>query len=132
MPPRETVDKAREPFQPAPGSRTLEAPQQHHHGGVTMGFVQIVDFHAADLDSIRALEERWDAETKGQRTARRALLGQDRADPSHLVNVVFFDSYESAMENSALPSTQAMAGEMQKLAGGAPTFLDLEVIDDRS
>ncbi len=95
-----------------------------------MGFVQIVDYHASDLDAIRAVEARWDEETRGERTARRTFLCQDRADPSHLVNVVFFDSYESAMENSELPKTQELAGEMRRAAQGDPTFLDLEVIDE--
>jgi hypothetical protein len=65
-----------------------------------MGFVQIIDYHASDLDAIRAVEARWDDETKGERTARRSILCQDRT------------------------------GEMQKLSDGAPQFLDLEVIDD--
>lgn len=97
-----------------------------------MGFVQIVDFHSSDLDAIRAVEARWDAQTEGVRTARRSVLCQDRADPSHLVNVVFFDSYESAMQNSAMPKTQELSSEMRKLSDGDPTFIDLEVIDDIS
>lgn len=95
-----------------------------------MAFVQIIDFHSSDPDGIRAMEHRWDSETEGARTARRSVLCQDRADPTHLVNVVFFDSYESAMQNSNLPATQELAAEMSRLAHGTPKFLDLEVIDD--
>ena len=44
--------------------------------------------------------------------------------------VVFFDSYESAMENSNLPETAEFAEKQMTLLEGPPTFLDLDVIDD--
>jgi hypothetical protein len=43
---------------------------------------------------------------------------------------VFFDSYESAMENSANPVTGEYAAKMAALADGDPTFLNLEVLED--
>ncbi len=46
--------------------------------------------------------------------------------------IVFFDSYESAMENSNLPETQAFAESLAALLDGPPTFLDLDVVEDRS
>ena len=46
--------------------------------------------------------------------------------------MVFFDSYESAMENSALPETGDFATRMMALCDRPPVFHDLEVIDDRA
>jgi hypothetical protein len=46
--------------------------------------------------------------------------------------LVFFDSYESAMENSALPETQASAQKWLAASDGAPVFHDLDVLQDRS
>ena len=41
---------------------------------------------------------------------------------------MFFDSYESAMENSALPETQATAEQYSKMSDGPPVFYDLDVL----
>ena len=59
------------------------------------------------------------------------MLCQDRDDPGRFVNVVFFDSYESAMQNSELPVTQEFSQRMMALADGPPTFRNLDVLDDR-
>ena len=48
------------------------------------------------------------------------------------VLVVFFDSYESAMENSNLPETAAFAEQQRPLLEGPPTFYDLDVVEDRT
>jgi hypothetical protein len=48
------------------------------------------------------------------------------------VAVVCFDSYESAMENSALPETQAVAEQYSKMSDGPPVFYDLDVLEDRA
>jgi hypothetical protein len=45
---------------------------------------------------------------------------------------VFFDSYESAMENSNRPETQAAAAKYMELSDGQPVFYDLDVIEDRT
>ena len=57
---------------------------------------------------------------------------QDRAQPGHTFVIVFFDSYESAMENSELPETQELARGMGELVDGSVRFFDLDVLDDRS
>ena len=46
--------------------------------------------------------------------------------------IVFFDSYESAMENSSLPETDEFSRKMAELLDGPPTFYNLEVVDDKS
>jgi len=81
------------------------------------------------MESVAA---RWEEATAGKRTAGRRILCRDRAASNRYFNVVFFDSYESAMQNSTLPETQRFSQEMMSLADGAPTFYDLDIIDDRS
>jgi hypothetical protein len=96
-----------------------------------MGFVQIIEFRTSDPEALRKLGEEWEAATEGKRTATKAVFAQDRNDPSRQFNIVFFDSYESAMENSNLPETQAMAEKLMAHMDGQPTFYDLDVIDER-
>ena len=95
-----------------------------------MSFIQIIDFHTTDLESIKKSHEKWLAATEGKRTIRRDIVARDRNDPNHYVVLAFFDSYESAMENSALPETQASAEEFAAAATGGMSFLDLDIVID--
>jgi quinol monooxygenase YgiN len=97
-----------------------------------VAFIQIIDARTTKIDELRRLDDEWQRATEGKRTARRSILGRDRNDPGRYVLIVFFDSYESAMENSNLPETQRMAAEMATVIDGPPTYLDLEVVEDRS
>jgi hypothetical protein len=96
-----------------------------------MSFVQIVEFRTSDLGAIQRADEEWRQATEGKRTVRREVLAADRNEPGHYFALVFFDSHESAMENSALPETQAAAEKWLAASDGAPVFHDLDVLEDR-
>ncbi|GAA4783120.1 ester cyclase [Streptomyces sanyensis] len=93
-----------------------------------MKFVQIIDYRTADFDSMNALMDRWVEQTKGKRTASHAVIGRDRSEADHYLDIVEFDSYQEAMENSQLPETDAMFREMVALCEGMPSFTDLDVV----
>jgi len=97
-----------------------------------MAFIQIIQFHTADMERARQVDDDWWRATEGKRTVRREVIARDRSDPDHYLAVVFFDSYESAMENSALPETQAAAEQYARLSDGPPVFYDLDIVEDRS
>jgi hypothetical protein len=98
----------------------------------SMEFIQIIEVKTSRLDEMRALDDEWEKATEGRRTARRSIVTTDRNDPGLVRIIVFFDSYDSAMENSKLPETEEFAAKWAELSDGPPTFLDLDVIDDRS
>ena len=95
-----------------------------------MTFIQIVSFHCRDLAGLRDIEDEWLRATEGRRTLRHETVLVDRDDPTHVVTINEFDSYESAMENSTLPETEAMAGRVAPLVIGEPTYLNLDVLQD--
>lgn len=97
-----------------------------------MEFVQLIEFTTSKIEEIQELDRQWEKATEGRRTARRSIIARDRNDPSRHVVIVFFDSYESAMLNSALPETQEFAQQQGELLDGPMTFHDLDVIDDRA
>jgi hypothetical protein len=97
-----------------------------------MAFMQIIEFRASDVDGARQVDEDWWRATEGKRTVRREVVARDRSDPGRYFAVVFFDSYESAMENSGLPETQAAAEQYAKMSDGPPVFHDLDVLEDRA
>ena len=94
-----------------------------------MAFIQIVELTTDDYDKVRKIDEQWVAATEGKRTARRQIVGRDRNNPDRYLAIVFFDSYESAMANSALPETAEFAGRYGT-ATKSVAFHDLDVVSD--
>lgn len=95
-----------------------------------MAFVQIIDFHTDKIDEGRQHVADYIAKTEGRRTVTRSVLCQDRDDPTHFVNLVFFPSYEAAMENSNMPETGELSAKLGELSIGETTFLNLDVLQD--
>lgn len=97
-----------------------------------MTFVQIIEMRTTRYEEIEALRQEWEAATEGSRTVRRSIVTRDRNDPERHLVLAFFDSYESAMANSALPETGEFAKRMSELVQGEPRFADLDVLEDRA
>jgi hypothetical protein len=97
-----------------------------------MAFVQIIEMRTKNYEQLQALGDEFFAATEGKRTVRRSLVTRDRSDADRYLILAFFDSYESAMENSNLPETAAFAEKQLALLDGPPTFYDLDVIEDRA
>ncbi|QDW28660.1 hypothetical protein FFF93_001810 [Arthrobacter sp. KBS0702] len=90
-------------------------------------FVQIIEFQSSRIDEIEALgrPSRTDGDTAP--TFRRILNTADRDRPGTYLTIVEFDSYESAMENSARPETSDFAARMAALCDSPPVFRNLDV-----
>ena len=96
-----------------------------------MTFVQAIELRTDRPDDLMALDREWEQATEGKRTSRRSIVARDRNDANRYLGLAFFDSYESAMENSKLPETQAFAERYAAAVDGPITYHDLDVIDDR-
>src|ERR1700733_6636939 len=96
-----------------------------------MGFVQIIEYRTSKAAEMQAVADEWEKATEGKRKAGRRVLCQDRDNPGRYFTVVFFDSYEAAMENSALPEPDSLSKKMMNFADGPPTFYNLDVVDDK-
>lgn len=96
-----------------------------------MSFVQIIDCQTNRLDDLNRLMDRWVEQTRGKRTATHSIVGRDRADSNHVVEIVEFPSYEDAMRNSQLPETDQTFREMTQLCEQPPRFIDLDVVRDQ-
>jgi hypothetical protein len=81
---------------------------------------------------LTALEDEWRKASEGKRTLRRAITTHDRNDPNRYLVLAFFDSYESAMENSNLPETTEFGQKQAALLDSPMVFTDLDVIDDQT
>src|SRR5436853_6918373 len=97
-----------------------------------MSFVQVIDCRTDRYPELKALDAEWEASVAGQHRVRRQIVARDRNDPRHHVMFVFFDSAEDAAYNSELPGTQEGAGKWAALMDGPPTFLDLDILEERT
>jgi hypothetical protein len=97
-----------------------------------MSFIQIIDARTKNFDEISALDAEYEKSVAGRSTFRRSIACRDRNDPERYFILVFFDSYEDAMQNSTLPETQALAEKMMGLVEAPPNFYDLDIIEDKS
>ncbi|BBC35983.1 uncharacterized protein SGFS_072770 [Streptomyces graminofaciens] len=95
-----------------------------------MTFVQLIDCKTSRFDEMNQLMDTWVERTKGKRTATHSVIGKDRSDSSHIIEIVEFPSYEEAMRNSNLPETDQIFREMVALCDEMPTFTDLDVVRD--
>lgn len=94
-----------------------------------MEFVQILEFQTSQLDQVRALDQKWRAETEGKRTATSMMITEDRDRPGTYLWIIGFPSYEAAQQNNDLPETQAISQAMAKVTDGAPSFRNLDVME---
>jgi hypothetical protein len=97
-----------------------------------MKFVQIIDYRTSKFDEMQKVGEEWEASGTGQDRVSRRILCADRDVPGRYLNIVEFNSYEDAMENSNDPTTQEFAGRMMALADGPPTFINLDLIEEHN
>jgi hypothetical protein len=100
-------------------------------GQRAMAFIQIMQLQTSKVDEMRAAGDEWDKATEGKRTVQRSLICEDRDEPGRHFIIVFFDSYEEAMKNSALPETDALAKKTMALSDTPPIFYNLDVIEER-
>lgn len=96
-----------------------------------MEFVQIMEFQTSQLDQVKALDQKWQQETEGKRTATSMMITQDRDRPGTYLWIIGFPSYEAAQRNNDLPETQQIAEAMTKATDGPASFRNLDVMEKR-
>jgi hypothetical protein len=94
-------------------------------------FVQIIEFKTSKIDEIKQIAEdfRGKREAEGSGGPVTGTITEDRDRPGTYLNIVEFQSYELAMENSNHPLTQDFAKHMMELCDGPPKFYNLNVLD---
>ena len=92
------------------------------------GFVQIIEFTTTRIEEVKALGEEMRASSNTGLVVRGTFTA-DRDRPNTYLNIIEFDSYDSAMENSNRSETSEFAAKMMELCDGPPTFRNLDVMD---
>ena len=90
-------------------------------------FLQLIEFHARDLDGFGRIVEDWRERMGREATARWGVVAADRDRPDTYVEVVAFPDHASAMRNSDHPVTSDFAKQMQEVTEGEAGFRNLDV-----
>jgi hypothetical protein len=107
--------------------RSAEAPQRRTEIAM-VGFIQIIEFRTGRVEEVRRLVDEMRDQT-GAGTAVRGTVCVDRDRPGYFLNIVEFDSYESAMENSRRPEVSEFSANMAALCDEPPRFYNLDVTE---
>lgn len=91
------------------------------------GFIQIIEFQTSRMEEIEQLGRPSRSEGSSPATFRRIVATADRDRPGTYLQIVEFDSYESAMENSRRPETGEFAARFAALCDAPPVFRNLDV-----
>lgn len=92
------------------------------------GFVQIIELKTSRIDAIRELVAEMRSEI-GTGNSPRGTVTADRDRPGYYLNIVEFESHESAMENSARPEVSEFSARMAALCDEPPRFYNLDVVE---
>ena len=91
-------------------------------------FLQLIEFHASDLDGFGRIVEDWRERMGREATARWGVVAADRDRPGTYVEIVAFPDHDSAMRNSDHPVTSDFAKQMQEVTEGEASFRNLDVV----
>ena len=93
------------------------------------GFIQIIEMQSSRFDEIEELlnEIRSRLDDGRPSSPLRSTTTADRDRPGYYVNIVEFDSYEAAMENSNRPEVGELSARLAKLCDAPPKFYNLDV-----
>jgi hypothetical protein len=95
---------------------------------VVTGFVQIIEIRTSRVDEIRSLVAQMRAENDPG-AAVRGTVTADRDRPGYYLNIVEFDSYQAAMQNSTRPEVSEYAARLAALCDEPPRFYNLDVLE---
>ncbi len=92
-------------------------------------FLQLIEFHARDLDGFRSLTGEWRERMGRETTARWGVVAADRDRAGTYVEIVAFPDHAAAMRNSEHPVTTDFAKRMHEVTQGEASFRNLDVAE---
>lgn len=95
-----------------------------------MTFVRLIECRTRRFEETNRLLDTWAERARGRRTATHVVVGKDRSDGAHIVELVEFPSSEEATRNLNLPETDEVFRRLTALCDETPTFTDLDVVRD--
>ena len=91
-------------------------------------FLQLIEFHARDLDGFGRIVEEWQERMGQETTVRWGVVAADRHRADTYVEIVAFPDHAAAMRNSDHPVTTDFAKQLQEVTEGETSFRNLDVV----
>ncbi len=92
-----------------------------------MSYVQIIEFVTREPEKMKALGDKYLADTAGRNKVKRSMIYHDRAESRRYIAVVEFENREDAFENDNLPETEDFADGLAELSEVPLTYRSLEL-----
>lgn len=92
-----------------------------------MSYVQIIEFVTREPEKVKALGEKYLADSQGRNKVKRSMIYHDRAESRRYIAIVEFESREDAFENDNLPETEEFAEGLTELSDVPLTYRSLEL-----
>ena len=91
-------------------------------------FLQLIEFHARDLEGFRRIAEQWRERMGRETPARWGVVAADRDRADTFVGIVPRPDHAAVMRNSELPPTTDCAKRRQEVIEGETSFRNLDVV----
>jgi hypothetical protein len=92
-----------------------------------VSYVQIIEFVTREPEAMKALSDKYLADSQGRNKVKRSMIYHDRAEPRRYVAIVEFENREDAMENDNLPETEDFAEALGELSEVPLSYRTLEL-----
>ncbi len=92
-----------------------------------MSYVQIIEFVTREPEKMKALGDKYVADTEGRSKVKRSMIYHDRAESRRYIALIEFENREDAFENENLPETEDFTEGLAELSDVPLTYRSLEL-----
>lgn len=92
-----------------------------------MAYVQIIEFVTREPEQMKAMSDKYLADTEGRNKIKRSVIYHDRAESRRYISIMEFENREDAFENGNMPETEDWAEALGELSEVPLTFRTLEL-----
>jgi len=92
-----------------------------------VSYVQIIEFVTREPEKMKALADKYVADSEGSSKVKRSMIYHDRAESRRYVAVVEFENREDAFENDNLPESEDFAEGLAELSEVPLSYRSLEL-----
>jgi hypothetical protein len=92
-----------------------------------VSYVQIIELVTREPEKMKALADKYLADSEGRNKVKRSMIYHDRAESRRYIALVEFESREDAFENDNLPETEDFTEGLAELSDVPLTYRSLEL-----
>jgi hypothetical protein len=92
-----------------------------------VSYVQIIELVTREPEKMKALADKYLADSEGRNKVKRSMIYHDRAESRRYIALVEFETREDAFENDNLPETEDFTEGLSELSEVPLSYRSLEL-----